>query len=61
MHVLNNNTEVNNMLKLIRAYSAMPSPSNRAKLQKHIQAHPMALCFLTAEETAFLRSHEFKL
>ena len=49
------------MRKLINTYRAMPSPSNRAKLQTYLNKHMMAVCLATPEEVAFLRANEFAL
>ena len=49
------------MTKLINAYRALPTPSNRAKLQTYLNKHMMAVCMATAEEVAFLRANEFTL
>jgi hypothetical protein len=48
------------MNKLLLAFRALPSSSNRAKLQRYLDKHPMALCMATPEEVAFLRAHEFQ-
>ena len=49
------------MTKLLNAYRALPTPSNRATLQTYINRHMMAVCMATAEEVAFLRANEFTL
>ncbi len=49
------------MSKLINKYRSAPSPSNRAKLQDYLNKHMMAVTMATAEEIAFLRTHEFKI
>jgi len=49
------------MTKLINAYRALPTPSNRNKLQTYINRHMMAVCMATAEEVAFLRANEFTI
>ena len=49
------------MTKLINTYRAMPSPTNRIKLQKYLQAHMMAVCMASPEELAFLKANEFKI
>ena len=49
------------MSKLINAYRKCPSPANRAKLQKYIDRHVMAICIASADEIAFLKTHEFKI
>jgi hypothetical protein len=48
------------MSKLIAAYRALPTPTNRAKLQTYMDRHQMAVCMASLEEVAFLRSNEFK-
>jgi hypothetical protein len=55
------NKQENIMSKLINAYRALPSPSNRAKLQKYLEKHLMALCMATPEEVAFLKANGFKI
>ena len=49
------------MQKLIAAYRKAPTPSNRAKLQQYLNRHMMALCLASAEDLAFLKTHEFKI
>ena len=49
------------MTKLLNLYRAMPSPTNRAKLQSYLNKHMMAICLATAEEVAFLKANEFKI
>jgi hypothetical protein len=49
------------MSKLINTYRALPSHTNRAKLQKYLDKHMMALCLATSEEVAFLKANEFKI
>jgi hypothetical protein len=49
------------MTKLINAYRALPTPTNRNKLQTYLNKHMMALCMATAEEVAFLRANEFSI
>jgi hypothetical protein len=49
------------MHKLINAYRALPSPSNRAKLQKYLDKHMMAICLATPEDIAFLRANSFNI
>lgn len=49
------------MRKLINIYRALPSPSNRAKLQTYLNKHTMAVCLATPEEVAFLKANEFTL
>ena len=47
------------MQKLIQAYRKVPSPTNRARLQNYINKHMLAVCLLTPEDIAFLKTHEF--
>jgi hypothetical protein len=49
------------MTKLLNTYRAMPSPTNRARLQAYLNKHMMAICLATAEEVAFLKANEFKI
>jgi len=49
------------MTKLINTYRAVPTPSNRAKLQTYLAKHMMAVCLATPEEIAFLRANSFSL
>jgi hypothetical protein len=49
------------MTKLIKTYKAVPSPTNRAKLQAYLNKHMMAVCLATPDEIAFLKAHAFKL
>jgi hypothetical protein len=49
------------MNKLIEKYRAIPSPTNRAKLQAYLHKHMMAACLATPEEIAFLKANEFKI
>jgi len=49
------------MTKLINAYRAAPTASNRNKLQTYLNKHMMAACMATPEEIAFLRANEFTL
>jgi hypothetical protein len=51
----------NQMTKLINAYRALPTTSNRNKLQNYLNKHMMAACLATAEEIAFLRANEFSI
>ena len=48
------------MSKLIAKYKAVPTPSNRAKLQAYIHKHPFAVCLVSPEENQFLKANEFK-
>ena len=47
------------MSRLITAYRKLPSPGNRAKLSAYLVKHPMAVCMASAEESEFLKAHEF--
>jgi len=49
------------MTKLINAYRALPTPTNRNKLQTYLNKHMMAVCMATADEIAFLRANEFSI
>lgn len=49
------------MNKLINAYRALPTPTNRNKLQTYLNKHMMAVCLATADEVAFLRANEFSI
>lgn len=49
------------MTKLLNAYRALPSPTNRSRLQAYLSKHMMAVCLATAEEVAFLRANEFTI
>lgn len=49
------------MTKLIKAYRALPSPTNRAKLQTYLNKHMMAVCLASADELTFLKAHEFTI
>jgi hypothetical protein len=56
-----NQTKEPNMTKLINAYRALPTPTNRNKLQTYLNKHMMAVCLATADEVAFLRANEFSI
>lgn len=49
------------MQKLLAAYKKQPSPSNRVRLQRYMDAHPCYLLTATLDMVHFLRSNEFKL
>ena len=49
------------MNKLINTYRKCPSPANREKLQRYINRHMMAICIASADDIAFLKTHEFKI
>jgi hypothetical protein len=51
----------NKMTKLINIYRAMPSPTNRAKLQKYLDRHMMAICMASSDEVAFLKGNGFSI
>lgn len=43
------------MIKLIESYRADPSDANAEKLAKYDRKHPMASCFLKAEDNIELK------
>jgi hypothetical protein len=45
--------------RLLNAFRADPTPSNRAKLQAYLNKHPMAVCLAMPAEQEFLRVHGF--
>lgn len=47
------------MSRLIETYRKCPTPTNRAKLQRYLDKHMMAVCLATPEELAFLKTNEF--
>ena len=49
------------MSKLITTFRAVPTDANRAKLQKYLDKHMMAICMASADEVAFLKANEFKI
>ena len=49
------------MTKLLNAYRKLPSPTNRAKLQAYLNKHMMAVAMATADDIAFLRTHDFQI
>lgn len=49
------------MSKLINTFRKCPSPANREKLQRYINRHIMAICIASADDIAFLKTHEFKI
>jgi len=49
------------MIRLIVAYRKLPSPTNRRKLQAHMDKHPMAVIIASPEDLDFLRKNEFKV
>ncbi|WP_230173185.1 hypothetical protein [Rhizobium sp. CECT 9324] len=48
------------MTKLINAYRKVPTPTNRARLQKYLEKHPMAVVMATKEEAEFLKTNDFR-
>ena len=48
------------MTKLINAFRANPTPANRTKIERYMRSHPLALCFVTIEDIAFLRDSGFQ-
>lgn len=49
------------MTKLLKAYRAIPSPTNRAKLQAYLDKHMMAVCMASPDEVTFLKIHGFTI
>lgn len=49
------------MTKLINTYRTLPSPTNRAKLQKYLDKHMMAVCMASSDEVAFLKANGFAI
>lgn len=49
------------MQKLIAAFRATPTDAARVRLQTYIRKHPMAVCLLMPEESAWLRAQGFTL
>jgi len=49
------------MSKLIAAFRAAPTAANRAKLQKYLNAHMMAVCMASEAELAFLKANQFNV
>jgi len=49
------------MLKLLNQYKALPSPSNRLKLQNYLNKHPFAVCIASLEDVDFLKTHSFSI
>jgi hypothetical protein len=47
------------MNRLINAFRAVPSPSNRKKIEAHIQKHPFSICTITVEDQQFLKANGF--
>jgi len=47
------------MNKLINLYRALPTMTNRAKLQAYLNKHPMALALASDESINFLRQNQF--
>lgn len=48
------------MTKLIQEHKAKPWPMQRKRLQRYIDAHPMALCLASAEDIAYLKQEHFR-
>jgi len=49
------------MSRLIAAYRAEPTAANRAKLQKYLDKHMMAVCMASEDELAFLKANQFNV
>ena len=49
------------MSKLLNKYKALPSPSNRTKLQNYLNKHPFSICIASLEDVAFLKAHSFNI
>ena len=49
------------MLKLLEQFKASPSLSNRTKLQKYMDKHPLAVCLILPEEVNFLKANSFSI
>ena len=49
------------MSKLLAKYKAVPTPTNRVKLQTYLNKHPFAICLASVEEHQFLKANEFKV
>jgi hypothetical protein len=49
------------MLKLLNQFKALPSPSNRLKLQNYLNKHPFAVCIASLEDVDFLKTHSFSI
>lgn len=47
------------MQKLIVAFNANKTDTNRAKLQTYIRKHPMSVCLLLPAEVSFLKANGF--
>lgn len=48
------------MTKLIQTFRQTPTGINRARLQGHINRHPMAICMVSVEDIAFLTANGFR-
>lgn len=49
------------MSKFLAAFRAVPTAANRAKLQKYLDKHMMAICMASDDEIAFLKANEFSI
>lgn len=49
------------MSKLLNSYRVLPTADNRAKLQKYLDKHMMAVCMASTEEIAYLRACGFSI
>jgi hypothetical protein len=49
------------MSKLLATYRALPTAESRAKLQKYLDKHMMAVCMASTEEIAYLRASGFSI
>jgi hypothetical protein len=49
------------MSKLLNQFKALPSPSNRLKLQNYLNKHPFAVCIASLEDVHFLKSNSFNI
>ncbi|MEJ0096175.1 MAG: hypothetical protein WDN46_23005 [Methylocella sp.] len=47
------------MTKLINAYKARPTPTNRVRLQTYLRRHPMAVCMASHVEVECLKAWGF--
>lgn len=49
------------MKKLLNAYRAAPTLSNRVKLQSYLNRHLMAVCLASRADIAFLKANYFNI
>jgi hypothetical protein len=49
------------MSKLLNQFKALPSPSNRTKLQNYLNKHPFSVCIASLEDVDFLKTHSFSI